>query len=224
MNEAMRAVTAFHRNNGFAVSVPLTRPATHSPPHRALAVARQALADSAEDLLDAAITPRGENLECMRAHLIAEEAAEAIKGLLEGDHVELLDGLADLAYVTLGAAVAYGLPLEEAVEEVSWSNLTKEKQPGDVHRARIRQKGQHYIPPDLRTILSNSTDPEHERPTLLQALVAFKRLQREHPLLSFLKSPPSAETLDATALEVSLKYGPRWADSALRLVKGHFKL
>lgn len=61
----------------------------------------------------------------LRMHLIVEEASEVCLALTEQNEVQLLDGLADLYYVTLGTAVSYCLPLSEAFWEVHRSNMTK---------------------------------------------------------------------------------------------------
>ena len=87
----------------------------------------------------------------LRAHLVAEETGELLMGLAQGNRLEVLDALADLVYVTLGTAVAFGLPLREAFDEVHRSNMTKllvEGRPG--HPG----KGLGYSPPNLEQFLS----------------------------------------------------------------------
>lgn len=101
-----------------------------------------------DDLAD-----RPEDVRLTRAHLILEEAAEVLRALANRDRVQLLDGLADLAYVTFGTAVAYGLPLDAALVEVHRSNMTKERQADDPENVRMRDKGPNYEPPDLRRVL-----------------------------------------------------------------------
>lgn len=86
----------------------------------------------------------------MRAHLILEEAAEVLLALAERDLVKLADGLGDLDYVTHGAAVAFGIPLDEIAEEIHRSNMTKAVRKGDV---RLRNKGEDYQPPRIKEIL-----------------------------------------------------------------------
>lgn len=56
----------------------------------------------------------------LRTRLILEEYAETYAALQEGDIIEAADGLADLRYVVLGAAVVYGVmvpdrPLDDDV-------------------------------------------------------------------------------------------------------------
>ena len=92
-----------------------------------------------------------------RAHLILEETAEILHALADKDELELLDGLCDLVYVTLGTAVAYRLPFEEGFDEVHRSNMTKPV--GDAKTdPRLRNKD-GYEPPKLREILdANARD------------------------------------------------------------------
>lgn len=91
------------------------------------------------------------SLRSLRAHLICEEAAEVMDGMLKCDEVELLDALCDLAYVVEGTGVAYGLPTDDGFHEVHRSNMTKDvRRPGDI---RLRDKGETYQPPDLLKVL-----------------------------------------------------------------------
>ena len=57
---------------------------------------------------------RGTAIEGIRTQLILEELRETHAAMLAGDLVEAADGLADLAYVVVGTAVAYGLPITDA--------------------------------------------------------------------------------------------------------------
>ena len=57
---------------------------------------------------------RGTAIEGIRTQLILEELRETHAAMLAGDLVEAADGLADLAYVVVGTAVAYGLPIADA--------------------------------------------------------------------------------------------------------------
>lgn len=85
-----------------------------------------------------------------RIHLIFEEAAELALALAESDEIKALDGLTDLLYVVLGTAIAFDWPLVEAFAEVHRSNMTKENSSGN---HRVRDKGNSYSPPDLKSIL-----------------------------------------------------------------------
>jgi len=45
--------------------------------------------------------------------------------MLKGDLVGVADGLADVLYVVIGTAVAYGIDIQEVFDEVHRSNLSK---------------------------------------------------------------------------------------------------
>ena len=83
----------------------------------------------------------GKDRMFLRSSLILEEANESIEAMkcviLEfGDKVgetmqaefkleEIADGLADLLYVTFGACLEFGIPIEEVFAEVHRSNMSK---------------------------------------------------------------------------------------------------
>ena len=65
---------------------------------------------------------------------------------------ELADGLADLVYVVVGTAIAYGIPFNEVFAEVQRSNMTK----GVLDRTQKGGKvgkGSKFEPPQIREIL-----------------------------------------------------------------------
>lgn len=66
-----------------------------------------------------------EDVRLLRARLMLEELGEVLQAMAIGDHVELVDGMCDLVYVTVGTAVSFGLPLERAWEAVQTSNMAK---------------------------------------------------------------------------------------------------
>lgn len=86
-----------------------------------------------------------------RANLIAEEAAELMVALFDGDEIGIIDGMADLIYVVLGTAVVKGFSIAPAFEEVHRSNMTKDAIPGLAKPA----KGERYEEPELIPILLN---------------------------------------------------------------------
>ena len=102
----------------------------------------------------AAIAPFNSRL--MRAHLILEEASEVMRALAEKDDVMLADGLGDLDYVVHGAAVAFGIPLDEVGEEIHRSNMTKAVRTPGVEDPRLRNKGASYQPPNLKKVLEDA--------------------------------------------------------------------
>lgn len=86
----------------------------------------------------------------LRAHLMIEELVDdVLRPMMSGDVEKMLDGLADLTYVVLGTAVQFGLPLDLAFDEVHASNMTKKPRTG----ARLRDKGDTYIPPNIKSCL-----------------------------------------------------------------------
>jgi predicted HAD superfamily Cof-like phosphohydrolase len=58
-------------------------------------------------------TDRDPAVAGIRTSLIMEETFETHKAMLAGDVIETLDGFADMKYVVIGTAVAYGLPLDD---------------------------------------------------------------------------------------------------------------
>lgn len=86
-----------------------------------------------------------------RAFLMLEEAVECMEALAIEDDVLLADGLADLAYVVLGTAETFRVPLKEAFDEVHRSNMTKTRQAGD--GLLKAGKGAAYDPPNLEKIM-----------------------------------------------------------------------
>lgn len=107
----------------------------------------------------------------LRCALLFEEVKEFIEasGFLLGDFngtilrnpsiepnlVEAADALADIRYVTDGAALEWGIPLEKCLREVHRSNMSKLGEDGKpVLRADGKiLKGPHFTLPDLESIL-----------------------------------------------------------------------
>jgi len=83
----------------------------------------------------------------LRAKLIWEEATETLDAIRDGDLVEAVDGLADLIYVCLGAAVTWGVDLEPVFQRVHASNMTKT---GGVRDDGKIMKPEGWKPPDIR--------------------------------------------------------------------------
>ena len=61
----------------------------------------------------------------LRRDLIMEEAHEFAQSIRDNNFEDAADALADLLYVTYGAALTFGLDLDAIVEEVHRSNMTK---------------------------------------------------------------------------------------------------
>lgn len=58
-------------------------------------------------------------------HLVLNKSDELVKSMIEGDLVGVADGIADVLYVVIGTAVAYGINIKEVFDEVHRSNLSK---------------------------------------------------------------------------------------------------
>ena len=134
---AEKKVTEFHHKYGFSVGEQLAPDKKLQPVAKALAV------------LSTQLDP-DQGLPACRVHLMIEELSELTTALADGNRLALLDALADLAYVVIGTAIAYGLPLSKAFEEVHRSNMTK-----TVIRSRPGHpdKGLGYQPPNLADLL-----------------------------------------------------------------------
>lgn len=90
----------------------------------------------------------------LRAQLMREELDETITAMQQDDLVEIADGLADLCYVAIGTAVAYGIPLDKVFEEVHRSNMMKA--PNGIVKYRedgkvLKPEG--WQPPNVKSIL-----------------------------------------------------------------------
>jgi predicted HAD superfamily Cof-like phosphohydrolase len=57
--------------------------------------------------------------------LVKNKSDELVASMLRGDLVGVADGLADVLYVVIGTAVAYGIDIQEVFDEVHRSNLSK---------------------------------------------------------------------------------------------------
>jgi len=64
-------------------------------------------------------------LQALRDKLIAEEFEEYREAIRKNDIIGVADGLGDLLVVVLGAAVAYGIPINQVWEEICDSNMSK---------------------------------------------------------------------------------------------------
>lgn len=67
------------------------------------------------------------------------------------DQAAVLDALCDLIYVTVGAAVTWGLPLSTAWEEVHRVNMTKSTGPIREDGKRLKPEG--FQPPNMADVL-----------------------------------------------------------------------
>lgn len=88
----------------------------------------------------------------LRLDLIKEETKELKQGMKDGDIVEVADALADLIYVTLGTAVAYGIDLEPIWNEVHKTNMAKVG--GNKRKDGKILKPAGWIKPDIESIIN----------------------------------------------------------------------
>lgn len=93
----------------------------------------------------------------LRAQLIREEARETDEAMfmVETEGLEgVADGLADLIYVCIGAALEYGIDLDRVFREVHRSNMTKTK--GVEREDGKILKGPTFEPPRIREIIEEA--------------------------------------------------------------------
>ena len=97
-------------------------------------------------------------LQELRINLIREEAHELTQAYQSQDLVAFADALGDLAYVTFGAALTFGIDLDAVIAEIHRSNMTKLGEDGKpILRADGKVlKGPTYSPPCLEPILARS--------------------------------------------------------------------
>ena len=152
MLEQVSKTRQFHRKQGFSLDKNLRNYATEEYESTSAYIL-----EIAEDMLSQAMTMESQLNEkhdprFARTQLMIEELGETILGLAHCDEQETLDGLSDLAFVTIGTAIAFDLPIVEGLDEVCDSNLTKAKRSKD--DPRLRDKGPDYKPPNLKRVLA----------------------------------------------------------------------
>lgn len=65
------------------------------------------------------------SVQGLRYSLIKEEVDELLEALQQDDIVEVADALADILYVTFGACLVFGIPIDRVFELVQQSNMSK---------------------------------------------------------------------------------------------------
>lgn len=96
----------------------------------------------------------------LRRDLILEEVTETIEAISQRDMVETADGLADIIYVCIGAALEFGIPLNDVWLEVQRSNMAKvDPATGVVHKREDGKilKPEGWTPPDIARILAEAS-------------------------------------------------------------------
>jgi predicted HAD superfamily Cof-like phosphohydrolase len=91
----------------------------------------------------------------LRRDLIAEEYWEYDRAVENNDLINLAQELADLFYVVVGAALEYGISLEDVIAEVHRANMSKLDSDGSVLRREDGKvlKGPKYKAPDIEAVL-----------------------------------------------------------------------
>lgn len=101
-----------------------------------------------------AFTPTAHPL-ALRSRLMLEELGEVLVAMGEGNMEEVADGLVDLEYVTVGAAITLGIPHEKCWEEVQRANLAKYPDGHVLRDAQGKvQKPPGWTPPDIKGVLA----------------------------------------------------------------------
>lgn len=114
---------------------------------RALVEDVRAFHEALEIPVEAAPTMSTDERRILRSRLILEESGELLSAIADGDLVEVADGIADLIYVAVGAALEFGIPLELVWSEVHRSNMAKV---GGARRADGKVlKPDGWQPPDI---------------------------------------------------------------------------
>lgn len=95
------------------------------------------------------------DLRQLRVDLLTEEVREFADATEAKDIVGIADALADILYVTYGAAITYGIDLDAVVREVHRSNMSKLDERG---RPVLRDDGKvlksaRYTKPDVVAVL-----------------------------------------------------------------------
>lgn len=91
----------------------------------------------------------------MRRDILSEEFSEYLQAEKDDDLIEIADALADIIYVALGTAVAYGIPMDRVFDEVHRSNMSKLDRDGNVVRRDDGKilKSCEWSPPQIEWIL-----------------------------------------------------------------------
>jgi predicted HAD superfamily Cof-like phosphohydrolase len=92
----------------------------------------------------------------LRSALLAEECQETVDAIARGDMEKIADGLADVIYVAVGAALEFGIPLDRVWAEVHRSNMAKvDPVTGKVTKRADGKvlKPEGWTPPDVAGVL-----------------------------------------------------------------------
>lgn len=98
--------------------------------------------------------------KALRISLITEEFEEFLDAIEADDIVGVADALGDMVYVIYGAALTFGIPLDDVLQEIQRSNLSKLGDDGKpVYGDGITKpkgkvlKGPNFSEPNLHEVL-----------------------------------------------------------------------
>lgn len=94
------------------------------------------------------------------AHLLIEEMSELVCAFVDKDVEGLFDAIGDLYYVLLGTAERYGVPLDEVMDRIHTSNMTRPLRTNDDPRMR-RKTG--FVPPQLKDLVKRYEETNDAR-------------------------------------------------------------
>lgn len=87
----------------------------------------------------------------LRKSLLKEEAKETDRALSRRDLVKVIDGICDVLYVAIGAAVTFGIDIEPFFDEVHRSNMAKLGGKKRSDGKTLKPPG--WTPPDIKGLL-----------------------------------------------------------------------
>lgn len=94
--------------------------------------------------------------QTLRLALVEEEAGELREAIDANDFPEAVDALVDIIYVTLGAAVAWGVDLGPVFEAVHAANMAKGAGPMREDGKRLKPPG--WKAPDVAGVIERQRD------------------------------------------------------------------
>jgi len=156
LQKAMDGITEFHYKHGFVVGTTLAEENKRASKFAKLFLwlIGFLILWLSKKILKRAMIWQEQRKDCRlwRTHLMLEELGETILAMSRLDETAYADGLGDLTYVVLGAAVSDDIPLSEIFEEIQWANMQKEPR-NKLVDARLRNKGKNWKKPDIAGIL-----------------------------------------------------------------------
>ena len=151
MNTLVSKTKVFHIKHGFTLDRRLTDLPDDIETTVELEEAAMSLLQLAAHLEQVMVVLKDPRIA--RTQLMVEELGEVVEALRDKNEESALDGLSDLAFVTIGTCLAFDLPFIDGLTEVCDSNLTKDKR--SKTDIRLRDKGPSYRPPNMKHVLLN---------------------------------------------------------------------